>query len=134
MNPAKSSRPKLPAVSEEMKAWSAALATELGGWPQISLRSFFGFTALYRKDKIFAALPRTRGWGTANSLAFKLECATPGRRSRIERDPRIGFTLMGKTRWFTFELSSDADLHDALDWLGRAYEAAGQRKKSPERP
>jgi hypothetical protein len=133
VNPAKSSRPKLPAVSEEMKAWSAALATEVGGWPQTSLRSFFGFTALYRKDKIFAVLPRTRGWGTANSLAFKLESATPARRSPIEKDPRIGFTLMGKTRWFTFELSSDADLNDALDWLGQAYEAAGQRRKSPER-
>lgn len=131
MNPPKSSRPKLPAVSEEMKAWSAALAAEVGGWPKISVRSFFGFTALYRKDKIFAALPRTRGWGTANSLAFKLEPATPARQSRIEKDPRIGFTRMAKTRWFTFELSSDADLHDALDWLGRAYEAAGQRRKSP---
>jgi hypothetical protein len=121
----------LPKVSEQMKAWSAALGAEVGDWPQLSLRSFFGFTALYRKDKIFAVLPRTRGWGTANSLAFKLQSATPGARSRIEKDPRIGFTLMKKTRWFTFELSSDEDLHDALDWLGRAYEAAGKRRKSP---
>jgi len=50
-------RPNLPAISEEMKAWSAALAAEVGGWPQLSARSFFGFTALYRKDKMFAALP-----------------------------------------------------------------------------
>ena len=28
---------------------------------------------------------------------------------------------------------ADADLNDALDWLGQAYEAAGQRRKSPER-
>jgi hypothetical protein len=28
----------------------------------------------------------------------------------------------------TFELSSDTDLHDALDWLGRAYEAAKSKK------
>jgi hypothetical protein len=32
---------------------------------------------------------------------------------------------MHKSRWFTFELSSDRDLRDALDWLGRAYETAG---------
>jgi hypothetical protein len=120
----------LPKVSEEMKAWSAALSAEVGDWPHLSLRSFFGFTALYRKDKIFAVLPRTRGWGNANSLAFKLEPTMPANLSCIEKDPRIGFTLMQKTRWYTFEVSSDADLHDALDWLSRAYEAAGRRRKS----
>jgi hypothetical protein len=31
---------------------------------------------------------------------------------------------MKKARWFTFELASDADLHQALKWLSRAYEAA----------
>lgn len=123
-------RPKLPVISEEMKAWSAALGAEVEGWPQVSLRSFFGFTALYRRDKIFAVLPRTRGWETGSSLAFKLEVAAPAVQSRLQKDPRIGFTLMQKTRWFTFELSSGGDLHDALDWLGRAYEAAGKKKKS----
>lgn len=124
------SRPRLPAVTEEMKAWSAALGAEVADWPHLSLRSFFGFTALYRKDKIFGVLPRTRGWDTGNSLAFKLEVAAPALQARLEKDPRVGFTLMQKTRWFTFEVSSDADLHDALDWLGRAYEAAGKQKKS----
>jgi len=36
---------------------------------------------------------------------------------------------MQKARWFTFELASSADLHDALDWVGRAHEAAGKSKK-----
>ena len=58
--PEQASRPKLPKISEEMKAWSAALAGEVGEWPHVSTRSFFGFTALYRKDKMFAALPRCR--------------------------------------------------------------------------
>ncbi len=35
---------------------------------------------------------------------------------------------MSKTRWYTFELGSDSDLHGALDWLGQAYEAAGKKK------
>jgi hypothetical protein len=130
MTPAPPSRPKLPKVSEQMKAWSAALEAEVGDWPHASTRSFFGFTALYRKDKIFAALPRTRGWDSANSLAFKLEAPAAGDRARIERDARIGDTLGKNGRWFTFELSTDADLHDAIDWLERAYEAAGKRKKS----
>jgi hypothetical protein len=126
-----SSRPQLPKVSEQMKAWSSALEAEVADWPHASTRSFFGFTAVYRKDKIFAALPRTRAWGTANSLAFKLPTDNAAVQSRIEEDPRVGYTLMGKTRWFTFELSSDADLHAALDWIGAAYAAAG--KKTDER-
>jgi hypothetical protein len=123
-------RPHLPSISEEMKAWSTAVADEVGGWPEIRTRAFFGFTALYRNDKIFALLPCTRGMGTANSLAFKMESATRSVRARFEKDVRIGSTKMQKARWFTFELSSDADLHDALDWLGRAYEAAPKSKKS----
>jgi hypothetical protein len=114
-----------------MKAWSAALAVEVGSWPEVATRSFFGFTALYRKEKIFALAPRTRGMETANSLAFKFEAPSAAARARLEADPRIGSMQIQKARWFTFELSSDADLHDALDWLGRAYEAAGRNKKSP---
>ena len=108
-----------------MKAWSAALAGEIAEWPHVDLRSFFGFMALYRRDLIFAVLPHTRAMGTSNSLAFKLESAGPKIQTRLEEDPRMGFTLMQRKRWYTFELSSDRDLHDALDWLGRAYEAAG---------
>jgi hypothetical protein len=123
-------RPQLPAVSEEIKAWSAALAVEVGSWPEVATRSFFGFTALYRKEKIFGLAPRTRGMETANSLAFKLEAPSAAARARLEADPRIGPMQIQKARWFAFEISSDADLHDALDWLGHAYEAAGKKKKS----
>ena len=130
MKQRKPQRPKLPKVSEQMKAWSTALEAEVRVWPQLSARSFFGFTALYRKEKIFAALPRTRAWGTENSLAFKLESQAPATRTRLETDERIGTTLMSKTRWYTFQLFSDADVHDALDWLALAYEAAGKHKKS----
>jgi hypothetical protein len=127
MKGAKRSQSKLPAVSEQMKAWSAALAAELGGWPQVTARSFFGFAALYRRDRIFALLPRTRGMETANSLAFKFVAPPPRVLTRLQQDRRIRSTQMKKARWFTFELTSDADLHDALDWLGRAYDAAGKR-------
>jgi predicted DNA-binding protein (MmcQ/YjbR family) len=121
------SRPKLPKISEAMKAWSAALGAEVTGWPQVTMRVFFGFTALYRRDKIFAVLPRTRAMETPNSLAFKFESPSSQIRARLEREARIGTTSMQKARWFTFELSTDADLHDTLDWLEQAYEAAGRR-------
>src|ERR1700752_1901689 len=126
--PEKPTRPKLAKVSEQMKAWSAALAMETAGWPQVTTRTFFGFTALYRKDKIFAILPRTRAMGTPNSLAFKFESRSPQLRSRLEQDTRVGTTKMRAARWSTFELSTDADLRDALGWLEQAYLAAAGRR------
>ena len=123
-------RPKLPVVSEQMKAWSAALAAEFDGWPQVTARSFFGFSALYRRDRIFALLPRTRGMEAANSLAFKLESPTARLPARLQQDFRIGSTQMQKARWFTFELTTDKDLRDALGWLARAYEGAGKASTS----
>jgi predicted DNA-binding protein (MmcQ/YjbR family) len=115
-----------------MKAWSAALADEVRGWPHVSTRPFFGFTALYRGEKMFAALPRTRGWESANSLAFKLGTDASDVSARLEKDPhiRVWSGKMQKARWFTFQLGSDADIHEALDWLGEAYEAAARSKKS----
>jgi TfoX/Sxy family transcriptional regulator of competence genes len=112
-----------------MKAWSAALEREVSDWPQVSTRSFFGLTALYRKDKMFAALPRTRALETANSLAFRLESPTSKVKTRLEKVARPWTTQKDKARWFAFEFRSDADMHDALEWLATAYDAAGQKKK-----
>jgi hypothetical protein len=130
MKPAKRQRrsPSLPAVSDEMKVWTSALVAEVSDWPQVSARSFFGFTALYRKDKMFAALPRTRAWETANSLAFKFESLAPALRTRLEKSARPWSRQPDKARWFVFELRSDADLHVALDWLGHAYAATRNKK------
>ena len=65
---------------------------------------------------------------TPNSLMFKLTSTSRDVCARLEKDTRVGSMQMRKARWFTFEISSDADLHDALDWLGRAYSAAGKSK------
>lgn len=118
-------RPRLPAISEQMKAWTAALAGDLETWPQVKTRPMFGLIAWYRREKIFAVLPKTRGMDSPNALAFKLPSASARLLARIRKDSRIAFTEMQKARWFTFELSCDADLHDALDWLAQAYEVAG---------
>lgn len=84
----------------------------------------FGFTSWYRGKRIFAVLPRTRGMGSPNSLAFKLEKAGPRILARLQAEKRISTPVMQATRWFVLELSSDRDLKIALDWIGRAYEAA----------
>jgi hypothetical protein len=120
---AKFSRPRPHKASEEMKAWAAALAGELATWPKVRSRAFFGFTAVYREDRIFALFPRTRALEPANSLAFKLK--PTARMAALARgDSRMGFTQMQKASWFTFAVSAEADLRDALEWLLRAYEAA----------
>jgi hypothetical protein len=128
MEKRKTPRVKLPPVSEQMKAWSTALASEVADWPHVSTRSFFGFTALYRKNKMFDALPRTRAMGTPNALVFKIIETSESVRGKLEKDQRVGDMEMQKARWFTFELASYQDLHDALDWIGLVYDAAGKRK------
>jgi len=67
---------------------------------------------------------------TANSLGIRLEEPAADVSARLKKNPRIGSTRMKRARWFTFEFSSNADLHDALDWLNRAYEAAGKGNQS----
>jgi hypothetical protein len=126
----KPKRANLPAISDEMRAWCAALAEEVADWPRAEARCFFGFTALYRGDKMFAALPRTRALEGPNALAFKLGPPTAKLRASLEKDSRICSFGKDKGRWFMFEISSGADLHDALEWLSRAYSAAGHRRKS----
>jgi len=120
----------MPPISEQMKAWSSALTAEIGDWPQVSQKVFFGFTALYRGKKMFGLLPRTRCIETRNAIAFPLDSPKRLVRERLGSDHRIGSIDQNNTRWFTFELSSASDLHDALNWLGDAYDAARAKKKS----
>ena len=121
--------PASPKTSEEMKVWSTLLATELREWPGVTTKPFFGFTAVYRKAKIFAALPRTRGVGKPSGLGFKLPSASARLLTQLRDDPRVQETGMQKARWFFFEMESEQDLRTALDWLGEAYAAAGKKAK-----
>jgi hypothetical protein len=111
-------RPKMPPISEEMKQWSAMLREELRGWPQVSSRPMFGMMGYYRRNKIFAGLPVTRGFDTPNSIIFRFDPLPQDLEQRAVKEPRI---TPGK-RWFSFEIHSTADLGDALWWLNHAYE------------
>lgn len=122
-------RPTTP-VSEQMQAWSVALAGEFDNWPQVTRKFFFGFTALYRGKVMFGLLPRTRSIFQGNSVAFRLDKTSPANRTLIEQDRRVAAFDKSRTRSFTFQLSLDADLHDALDYLGRAFDTAGTQKKT----
>jgi hypothetical protein len=122
-----SSRPTLPASSEEMKAWSAALGAEVGGWPKVSARIFFEFhrNLPQRYDvRCLAANPRD-GHSERSRDSASMRRAAESAHS-LKKMPALAPPRSEKARWFSFELSSDADLHDALDWLAMAYEAAGK--------
>ena len=112
-----------------MKAWAAALGSELAGWPGVSSRPMFGFKAWYRGKRIFAVLPQTRGMGSPNRLAFKLENVGPRLIEKLRGEARISTTDMQASRWLVFEMADDDDVNDVLDWLSRAYEAAGKTTK-----
>ena len=117
-------RPRLPRVDPEMRRWSAILEEEVGSWPGVSARPMFGLGGYYRDGRIFAAIPRTRAVETPFSLLIKLPGAR-GVRLIAGRGPGAG--------WLTFTLESDADITEALRYLGRAYERAAAKKAGPRR-
>jgi hypothetical protein len=118
-------RPKLLPISEEMRHWSAMLETEACSWPKITTKPMFGFLSFYRAGKIFAAIPRTRGFGAASALILKFDPMLPPLLQKAQSDSRLDTStrIPGKG-WFSFEISSNEDLRDALWWLGRAYDSA----------
>jgi hypothetical protein len=82
----------------------------------------FGLTAFYRKNRIFAALPRTRCMDLPNSIALKLEAPSPRIIERARGDPHMHAADTQRECWFSYELYSDSDLRLALEWLSTAYE------------
>jgi hypothetical protein len=112
----------LPKISEEMKQWSAMLETELNDWPQVSSKPMFGMTAFYRGIQIFAVLPKTRAFGTANGVAFRFEEISMKLADELRNDPRVLTNPIGK-KWITFEVKNAKDINAALEWMSRAFEA-----------
>jgi hypothetical protein len=80
---------KLPPGTEQMKAWSAALTAELRGWPRVTQKSFFGFTALYRGRTMFGLLPRTPSLFQGNAVAFGLDRAQRLEQTLLTKDSRV---------------------------------------------
>jgi len=115
----------MPPASEEMKRWSAMLASELDRWPKVSVRPMFGLRGFYRGKNIFAALPVTRAIRNPNSLIFRIAPMPPELLQRAGKDSRIDTgNRVPSSKWITFEISSEADFCDALWWLNQAYEHA----------
>jgi len=123
-------KPKFPVISEEMQHWSAMLETEVQTWPGVICKRMFGFRMIYRRRTIFAALPYSRGLFTPSSILLKFDPMLTALFQRAQKEPRLDTStpVPGKG-WFSFELSSDGDLRDALWWLNQAYESAKGRAR-----
>ena len=107
-----------------MKAWAAALASELQDWPNVHTKPMFGMTAFYRGTRIFAAVPRTRAVNSPNGLLIKLKQPSPRIAKLATSDPNIETSEMSFSGWLVYEMNSLADVNRVLRWLQRAYEAA----------
>lgn len=116
-------RPTLPRASEEIKRFAGLLENEILAWPDVNSRPMFGFTGLYHSKKIFAVLPRTRTIDTPNSIAFRLTRRSRGLTEKMRKDERVIISTP-EAKWISFIVESEADIHDALQWLGHAYAEA----------
>jgi hypothetical protein len=127
----KDSRPKLVPITEEMKEYAAHLSEEVRTWPQVNLRPMFGFFGVYRKEKIFGVIPKTRTMAEGNAIWYKVwpvktTRPKPGSkhaRSTARREEMEDMTVTGPN-WKSFPVDSPAHLHGALEVLARAYESA----------
>jgi hypothetical protein len=117
--------PGFPKISEEMRQWAAMLEQELSAWPQVSSKPMFGMKGIYRRKKVFALLPVSRGLTSPNSIILRFVPFPPELLERAKKEPRIGTgRTLKTTKWISFELNAEADLRDALWWLNQAYERA----------
>ena len=112
--------PKLWKIDTEMQRWCALLEEEVATWPQITTKPMFGMIAFYRGKKIFAAVPRTRAARTARSVLIKLAAGS---------DKSLKQASGPGADWNSFELESESDLTEALQWLERAYEKAKRKQE-----
>jgi hypothetical protein len=129
-----SKRPPFPRVSEEARVFSEFLLNELLSWPNVTAKPMFGLRGVYRGKAIFAALPATRALNTARSVSFKLPTKTPATLKAIEADDRIVTSGLRTHNWISFEIRSDRDIPDAIEWFARAYEMAGKAVSAKRKP
>lgn len=125
-------RPKAFEISEEMKQWSALLSQELSSWPQVERRRMFGMASFYRKGIIFAAVPEKKAFFSPSAVIFKLQTPTVRQQECLAHDPQISASFGVRQKWYRYELGSDSDIHGALEWFDKAFQAAGPAK-SPTR-
>jgi hypothetical protein len=136
--PRERTRPIFREPSETARAWAEGLRRELEQWPGVRVTRGFGMVLIYRGDAIFAALPGTRMLHAENAIMLKFQQEKPALAKRIAADARfIPGTLESSRKpgsegrkWRFFLLREDSDVHDAIEWLAEAYQAARLKTSS----
>ena len=118
-------QPRLPRVSVETRRLAALIEAEAAGWKGVSTRPMFGMIGLYRGRRIFAVLPRTRALGTSDAIGLRFPSPSRHVLAQMRDDDRI-VRAHPDGKWTSFLIESDADLHDALEWLELAYRQANK--------
>ena len=72
-----------------LRRWSALLETELLSWPGVIVKRMFGFRAVYRGKRIFAALPNSRGFSPDASILLKVNFMPSALSLRALSDSRV---------------------------------------------
>ena len=122
-------RPALVPISDEMKRWSAMLERELISWPDVTTRPMFGLISFYRRESIFAAVPRTRALRSPTAIILRLDPLPPELMRRAQSQPGLRPEgAFSRGHWLSLSLESADSLRDALWWLDRAYECASPQK------
>jgi hypothetical protein len=117
--------PKFFAVDEEMKQRACLLEGELTQWPEVKTKPMFGMAAFFRRNLIFAAVPRTRTLRSPQSIILKFDPIPIALCEKMSEEPRLCRDAPGPgAGWHAFELSSHEDIRDALWWLSQAYDLA----------
>jgi hypothetical protein len=120
--------------SEALRAWSAALRSEVEQWPQVELKNSFGMVFVYRGEMVFAALPGTKAFYGEDAIMLKFNSEPRGLAGRIAAEPRFVAGAMHTNsgreghKWYLLAMKTDTDVHGAIEWLAEAYRAAAKRE------
>jgi hypothetical protein len=126
--------PKFFVVDEEMKHRASLLEGELRQWPEVKSKPMFGMAAFFRKNLIFAAVPKTRTLHSPQSITMKFDSMPIALCEKLSAEPRLTRDAPGPgAGWHAFELGSTEDIRDALWWLNQAYELAAARSVAPRK-
>jgi len=130
----KQKRVAMKPTSETARRWAESLRCELEQWPGVSVKKAFGMTMVYREGVVFAALPGTRALFEQDAVLIKFARETPALLKKIAAEKCFAAGTMhqrGKQKqgegrkWRIYLLREERDAREAVEWLGRAYELAG---------
>ena len=118
-------RPPIVLASEELRSLLAAIEQEVACWPEVQVKRMFGMTSIYRSEKIFGLLPKTRSLRAGDSIWMKFPNLSSSIKKKISGEPRIVPPRKPTgARWYTLTQITPEDYGFVIEWLALAHKAA----------